>query len=196
MKAEGVRDIKVTQAMGSESSAVELKGALFPSGQFKSNADAVTVNNTASYVGFYSLTQAGFDSVDTPEIKEGLEVFREYVNKDGKVVDSIAIGEEVTVRLKTRSIDQKGYWNVAVVDLLPGGFQVVIDSIDRSGWDYVDAREDRVLYFTKFTPEVNSFEYKIKAINKGEYMVPPVFAESMYDQSKQAKGKPGKFKVQ
>jgi alpha-2-macroglobulin len=35
-------------------------------------------------------------------------------------------GEEITVRLKFRAIDKRSSWNVALVDLFPGGFELVV----------------------------------------------------------------------
>ncbi len=49
---------------------------------------------------------------------------------------------------------------------------------------YVDKREDRVVVYINYIEEgVQEFTYKIKAVNQGRYVVPPPFAESMYDRS-------------
>ena len=60
------------------------------------------------------------------------------------------------------------------------------DSVWRA--EHVDAREDRVLLFGTIGPNVQEYTYRIKATNKGRYTIPPVFAESMYDRTVQARG--------
>ena len=96
------------------------------------------------------------------------------------------------MHLKIRAHDSEGRRNVAIVDLLPGGFEVVIDQDARSGGgsfspEYVDMREDRVLVFGTVSSRAEEFIYRIRATNKGSFTVPPIFAEGMYDRSVQAR---------
>jgi uncharacterized protein YfaS (alpha-2-macroglobulin family) len=44
-------------------------------------------------------------------------------------------------------------------------------------------------------PEAQEFVYRIKATNRGTFVLPPPFAESMYDRSVKARGLPGVVKV-
>jgi len=66
-----------------------------------------------------------------------------------------------------------------------------------AGWqpDFIDIREDRVVLFGTLFPKVQEFTYTIKAVNRGKYTVPPVFAESMYDRTIRARGLGGIFVV-
>jgi alpha-2-macroglobulin len=45
-------------------------------------------------------------------------------------------------------------------------------------------------------PGVKTFIYRIKATNTGSFVVPPTFAESMYDRSIQARSLGGKIVVE
>jgi alpha-2-macroglobulin len=63
------------------------------------------------------------------------------------------------------------------------------------GCDYVDVREDRAVFFTTIGPRVSEINYQIKPDNRGEFVVPPVFAESMYDRSIRARGLSGRISV-
>jgi|GEM_PF-5796563 len=47
--------------------------------------------------------------------------------------------------------------------------------------DYVDVREDRLVIYGRVSDKVNTFTYKAKIINSGSFVVPPMFAESMYN---------------
>jgi uncharacterized protein YfaS (alpha-2-macroglobulin family) len=149
---------------------------------------------------FYQVITAGFDLKPVLEpVTHGLEVQRDYL-RDDKAIGTAALGEEITVRLRLRSPGAEGVSNVAVMDLLPGGFEVVTDSIRssaRRSWqpDYVDVREDRVVLYGYAQREVQEFIYRIKATNRGHYQVPPVQAESMYDRRLHARGLSGTFEI-
>lgn len=181
---QSLEGINVQEAVAEKSSKLQLKGEMFPKVPFSKLAKSIKIDNETNVVAYYSLTQAGFDSIPNIEKKiNGIEVFREFVNDNGDIVKKVSIGEELTVRLKGRVI--KGSWmsNIAIVDLLPGGFEVVLDSIEQnSGYvEYVDVREDRVLVFVNLSDKIQTYEYKIKAVSKGTYKIPPIYAESMYD---------------
>jgi uncharacterized protein YfaS (alpha-2-macroglobulin family) len=80
---------------------------------------------------FYSLTESGFDqqSATLPEVKQGLEIQREYLDVAGKPLEKIKVGEEFLVRLRLRTVDKDYLGQVAVVDLLPGGVEPVINRV-------------------------------------------------------------------
>lgn len=145
-------------------------------------ATEVRFNNPQSQPFFYQLSQSGFNNQPvTAAIKEGIEITREYRNQQGEVVDEVAIGDEVEVHILVRTLKDQYLNNIAIVDLLPGGFEVNRNSIASDKVDFVDAREDRVIYFTSLDSSAKELVYKIKATNLGDYQVPPVFAESMYN---------------
>lgn len=178
-----------------------LPKGLFPKVDFAPDAEKIRITSGSDFTAFYQVTQAGFDlNPPTQEIKQRLEVQREYRDASGAVVTQTTLGGELEVRVKLRSLDNSSLPNVAIVDLLPGGFEVVMDSLPRSGhagWspEYVDIREDRVVLFGSVDATVREFSYRIKATNKGQYQIPPVFAESMYDRTVQARGLGAKMTV-
>jgi len=61
--------------------------------------------------------------------------------------------------------------------------------------NFVDPREDRVVLSGYVDATPKEFVYRIKAINKGDYTVPPVFSESMYDRTIRALGMAAKIQV-
>ena len=90
--------------------------------------------------------------------------------------------------------------NVALIDLLPGGFEVVGSSFQPgvssfNGVDYVELREDRAVFFATVPTQTLEIAYQIKSGNRGQFIVPPVFAESMYDRNVKARGVGGKISV-
>ena len=149
---------------------------------------------------YYTNVQSGFDQQFPKQaIKQGLEISREFVNEQGAVITQGEQGSEVTVRLKVRSLDEAQLSNVAIVDLLPGGFVVNRNSVSDTAvdWraDYVDLREDRVVFYGSFTKQVTELSYKAKLTSSGSFVIPPTYAESMYDRSVRAITTAGKFNV-
>lgn len=157
----------------------------------------ITLNNPDKNTFFYQLVQSGFDkSLPEKPIKQGMEIYREYRDEKGNVIKSTALGTEIEVHIQIRALDNNSYLtNIAIEDLLPGGFEVVRDSVKTDAMDYFDVREDRVNFFGSIDSSAKELVYKIKAINTGTYVVPPAYAESMYNPGTMARGTASDFTV-
>ena len=150
----------------------------------KLNLDAkqININNPSKSGYFYQLTQAGFDrELPKQPVNQHIEVYREYLDANNTAVTSVKPGDEVYVHIRARSTDNQYHSNIALVDLLPGGFEVVRESVKNDNVDYVDMREDRVIFFTSLGPDSIELIYRIKATNAGKYIVPPISAGAMYN---------------
>ena len=149
---------------------------------------------------FYLNVQSGFD-LEAPDqaIKQGIEIHREFVDEDGKVIKQLEVGKEATVRVKVRSLDKAKLTNIAIVDLLPGGFEIVRESVRQNQHghtiEYIDIREDRVVFYGNISRTVTELSYTVKLTSVGNFIVPPSYAESMYDRSIRAITKASKFEV-
>lgn len=168
--------------------------------------DAIVVRfKSAGIIGgpgaFFQVVEAGYDRhVPAQPVTAGLEVHRELLDKNIQPVTRTKLGEPVHVRLKVRSVGDETFTNVAIVDLLPGGFEVVGSSLQPgvstiSGVDYVDVREDRAVFYATVSGSVLEINYQIKSSNRGEFTVPPPFAEAMYDRAVKGRGIGGKISV-
>ena len=74
------------------------------------------------------VNQGGYDrNAPSKAQRDGIEITRDYTDSKGKSLDTINIGDEIDVHLKIRATGSDGVGNVAIVDLLPGGFEPVID---------------------------------------------------------------------
>jgi len=150
---------------------------------------------------YYQVVEAGFDrQFSNKTITDGLEVYREILDKSNNPVTSTQLGDMLTVRLRIRSLRKEWISNVALIDLLPGGFEVVSSSLtpgvsEIKGVDYVDVREDRAIFYATVPTETLEITYQIKSNNRGTFVVPPVFAESMYDRNVKGRGLGGKISV-
>jgi alpha-2-macroglobulin len=157
---------------------------------FSAQAKALRFHASRAVTGpgaFFQVIEAGFDkAVPTQALADGLEVYRELLDRNSQPVTQTHLGESVHVRLHVRSLKPTALTNVAIIDLLPGGFEVVDSSLRPGvssihGIDYVDVREDRAVFFGTASRSALQIDYDIKSCNRGEFTVPPVFAQSMYD---------------
>lgn len=148
---------------------------------------------------YYTATESGFD-VEPPgrAVADGIEVDRAYLDADGEPVDEIRLGDELTVRLRIRAQGPR-ISNVAVTDLLPGGFEIVTESVrTRYGpWsaDYRDVREDRLVIYGSFDERATEIRYRMKATNPGEYTAPAAHAAAMYHRGLRGNSASGKLIV-
>jgi len=207
--------------------ALKLPENLAPTVNFAPNTARLKLQGPSGLPLFYAVTESGFDvKAPATELKQGMEVIREYTNDKGEVAKTINMGDEITVHIKIRSIDGN-VDDVAIVDLLPGGFEPVLQAQANvtetaigenyegsegetaratswtsplgigGGWQptYADIREDRVIFYGAVNNTVTEFTYKIKATNSGQFVVPPAYAESMYNRVLQARSLPGAITV-
>ena len=149
---------------------------------------------------FYLNVQNGYDKLPADSaVRENLEIYRSFLDENGNEVKEFTQGKELTVKLKVRTLNGEKMRNIAVVDLLPGGFEVIRESVAReySYWiaDYVDIREDRIVYYGSFDSTIRELSYKVKLTASGKFMVPPSHAESMYNRSVRATSLAGEFVV-
>jgi hypothetical protein len=181
--------VLITQILkNKKEETLSLPSGNFPVVSYSENARELNIKNDTQLNLFYQVVQGGFDTTPPHKrISEGIEIYREFRNIAGDVINKALLGEEVKVYLKLRSINNQLY-NIAVVDMLPAGLEAspvsVRDNL-RGSWnpEYTDIREDRLVIFGTFTPSVQEFVYTVRAINKGTFVVPPLFGESMYDRS-------------
>ena len=170
---------------------------------------------------WYVLSQSGYDRVSPPIVQnQGLEVLRDYLGEDGKPLTSAQLGQEITVRLRLRALGADVRGSIAVVDLLPGGFEPVVqmpppaaDADDEDegengegtpapaiptlalpgttlATEHIEQREDRIVLYATAGAGVTEFLYKIRPSNPGTFIIPPAYAESMYERSIYAQGGP------
>lgn len=106
--------------------------------QIKHAALGVAKNNIAfagggKYGLFYQISTDGYDrDRPTHPIEDGLEIQRQYLGSDHQPVKEVMIGDTIDVVISMRAHDDKTLSNMAMVDLLPAGFEVVPESVSRT----------------------------------------------------------------
>ncbi|MFP6887188.1 MAG: hypothetical protein VB997_06475 [Opitutales bacterium] len=163
------------------------------------------------------LTEGLVSPESVKPVDDGLKVLRRWTTADGKVLRDwkeeggnpveVEVGDLVWVEVKLQTLDVEAD-NVAVVDALPGGFAVenprlatsVIRSpseptIHSSQADRSEFLDDRVILFASAKQRPQVFRYAIRAVAGGEFLLPPVQASCMYDESQRSLGGMGSVKV-
>jgi len=221
--AEAMKQMAITaiDANGKQQ-PLTLPQTIAPRAAFPETTQTLRINGPGNLPLYYAVSESGFDQqLPKQAVQHGLEIQRMYLNAQGKTVDKVKLGEEITVQIRMRAIDRDWIDNIAIQDLLPAGFEVALPSAtdtkmadngneesalpawqDRlstgGNWhsDYADVREDRVLLYGSVNNQVSEYQYKIKANTAGTFTVPPVYAQAMYEPSIEAYSGAGLMQVE
>ena len=103
------------------------------------NAAKLRLTNAGDFPLYYSWAEQGYErSVPATAVNQGMEVIHEVLDAKGNVITQATLGEEMFVRVRVRSLNQKNVANVALVDVLPGGLEPVLEAAS-DGQANVDA---------------------------------------------------------
>ncbi len=167
---------------------LEAEGQDLFTASYSSEAREIFLRNPERHNLYYQVLQGGFDrSVPEEPSEEGLSVSRSYYTERNKESREFRLGDPVKATVRLKSLKAGPVQQAAVVALIPSGLEADIASIRGDGYpknwnpDYIDIREDRIiLYGTIPTREVE-FSYQLRAVSRGTFQIPPMFAEAMYD---------------
>ena len=154
---KAVADITIKEILDTGPRELALPQGLFPKAAFSPQARKVRIESTSDYPTFYQVTQAGYDkALPDKVVKDNLEVQREYRDLKGNVLTKTAIGSELEVHVKMRSVDSSTYYNVAIIDLLPGGFEVVLEKSRPLAYPQEEAFEEEGEYEEQYEDDLSS----------------------------------------
>ena len=158
---------------------------------------------------FFNLQVRGVSTDERFEPESlGLEIERAYLARDGGRLDLDAVrqGDLIVARIRVRSVAGP-VENVVVQNLLPSGVEVEnprLATTERLPWaapsggppTYLDLRDDRILLFVELAPNEWQTHYALlRAVTPGEFTLPPVQAEAMYNPALRATGERGRLRV-
>jgi uncharacterized protein YfaS (alpha-2-macroglobulin family) len=123
--AEG--KLSAAELVNGQARPLALPQSLLPMAPFSDRASAIRFTNSSPIDAYYVVGERGFDrTLPTEPLNRKIEVFREYTDGAGKVVTSVKLGDEVQVHVRLRALGSAPIGPIAVVDLLPGGFEPVV----------------------------------------------------------------------
>ena len=103
--------------------------SLLPAVPFSTAAKAIRFSSAGSFGAYYVVSEAGFDAgLPDKAVSKGVEVFRTYETADGKPAATVKLGDELTAVVRLRTVGPSSVGGLAIVDLLPGGFEPVIQA--------------------------------------------------------------------
>ena len=145
---------------------------------------------------YYFLNSSGVPRrLTVSEYDRGLTVRREYLDRTGRPLapDRITQGDLVIAEITLVAMEDN-LENIAIVDLLPSGLEIEnprLQSRESIPWlarkddfpvDYMDIRDDRLLLFTSLRKAgTYRFYYALRAVACGEFFLPPIKAECIYE---------------
>ena len=150
-----------------------------------------------------------------PAISDNLRMDIRYASMDGKPmsVNDIRQGTDFTaIASISNTSGTTDYTNLALTHIIPAGWEVYNERMtvpeaepqettDSSGnvsgkYTYQDIRDDRVLtYFNLRRGETKIFTIRLQATYAGNFILPAVQCEAMYDVNVQARSKAGRTTV-
>jgi len=118
----------IHQVLHGNKQPITLPGGLLPHVPFSEQATALVFGSHGDFGSYWSLSQSGFD-LEPPKkaMSKKIEIAREFLGDDDKPIAKVGLGDEIKVRVRVRSLGDL-LWNVAIVDLLPAGFEVVMQT--------------------------------------------------------------------
>ncbi len=169
-------------------------------------AGNVTVKNQskgALNVDFITRIQLVNDTL--PEISNNLRLDVKYTDMNGATIsiDDIKQGTDFMAVITVGNISgTTGYSNLALTHIIPSGWEIynerfiTPEATPTRNYTYQDIRDDRVLtYFDLQRSELKKFTVRLQATYAGNFVLPAIQCEAMYDASAQARTKAGRTTV-
>lgn len=165
---------------------------------------SLTNNGTGVlYVNVVSKAKPIEDNLPAVENKIRLNV--SYADLNGKAIDisNIRQGTDFIAEVKVTNISaSESFTDMALTHIFPSGWEIFNERMTGSAsatsdaLTYQDIRDDRVLsYFDLDYRQTKTVRVRLQASYIGDYVLPAVQCEAMYDTSVQARTKAGRVKV-
>lgn len=173
----------------------------------------VTVLNRgkgAISVDLITRTQLVHDTL--PALSENLRIDVKYLQMSGSPIDisQLKQGTDFTAVVTVANISgTSDYTHLALTHLVPSGWEIynermtqqpeqgVTTTAPRSNYDFQDIRDDRVwTYFDLNRGQSKTFTIRLQATYAGNYVLPAIQCEAMYDTNALARTRAGRVTVE
>ncbi len=160
-----------------------------------SDSGNVTVQNESDGSVYVRLTTVSRgDSGKAVAAKaSGLRLDVKYQANDGSAVNpaSLRQGSEFAAVIRvTNPSAVSDYYNMALTEIIPSGWEIINERMtgqdvpSNGKYDYLDIRDDRnVFYFSLPRNTYKEFRVRLRAAYEGEFILPSVTCEAMYNPS-------------
>ena len=152
------------------------------------------------------ITRIRLQNDTLPAISNNLRLDVKYTDMAGSPISikNIRQGTDFMAVITISNIGAASdYGNLALTHILPSGWEIYNDRMNSSpetnatrNYTYRDIRDDRVLtYFDLARGESKTFTIRLQATYAGDFILPAIQCEAMYDTSAQARTKAGRTTV-
>ncbi len=166
-----------------------------------------TVKNTSDgpvYVRMTTVSRAAPGETVAAK-SSGIDLSVRYVLSDGSLINpaSLRQGTEFTaiIHVANRSVSDD-YSNLALTQMIPSGWEIVNermtgqDTPSAGRYDYLDIRDDRnIFYFSLPRGTYKEFRVRLRAAYEGQYILPSITCDAMYNAGVYARTASGKASV-
>ncbi|MCM8596354.1 MG2 domain-containing protein [Accumulibacter sp.] len=180
------------------SRALRTTGTLYQPLSASQLANGMRIRNTGGNRLFVELAYSGNPQKVPPARRDAFDLKREWFTADGQPLGNriLRVGESAVVRLQVRTTGR--YANALIVDHIPAGLEiensnlvqgeqavVTIGGIDpRQAMQdgrirHVEFRDDRFVVAARLSEKMDFF-YRVRVVTPGRFVVPPTWAEDMY----------------
>jgi uncharacterized protein YfaS (alpha-2-macroglobulin family) len=167
-----------------------------------SASNELVIKNESDKPLFITFTEQGVPlATDQTVVEDNLTMKVEYSDMSGNAVDvaSLPQGTGFMMAVTVTNGTFRNIGNVALTQMVPSGWEIQNTRLfetalaEREGsYDYRDFRDDRVYtYFSLKAGEAKKFVILLTASYKGDYIMPAVVCEAMYDAGVRAR-RPGR----
>ena len=149
--------------------------------EIKNNTDQKLVANlfTKTSVAEYDMTESG----------NFIKMSMTYTDKNGNALNpaSLKVGTDIVVRVTVQNPSEWKVTELALSYYLPSGWELVNDRVSgdmtgNEGAKHIDLRDDRAYFYFDLAPNTQkTFVLKANATYEGNYMIPAVRCEDMYN---------------
>ncbi|MFV0590029.1 MAG: alpha-2-macroglobulin family protein [Draconibacterium sp.] len=158
---------------------------------------SLNYKNTGENATFVRLVAKGIPAgVDSTSAASNLILEVKYLDASGKSINPASIQQgtdfkmEVTVKHPGKKVN---YEEMVLSTLIPSGWEILNKRLggapqNDANFEYQDIRDDRIYtYFDLDMGKQKTFTFYLNAAYKGEFYLPPVSCEAMYDNSVNAR---------
>lgn len=162
------------------------------------------IENQTSAKLFYLWSVDGIPATPKKPWERGITVERIYLDENGELKDpkSVQSGEMLQVLIRISS--GQTLENVVIVDPLPGGVEIenprlatsaVYEEKAEESPVHFEIRDDRIIIFVPIILQEFEYCYTVRAITAGDFALPQIKAECMYNPAISALGEEGRVVI-
>ena len=145
-------------------------------------------NNGSQKLVVNVFTKTSVAEYNTEESGNFIKMNVIYTDKDGNPVNfnDLRVGTDIRVEITVKNPSEYRVTELALSYYLPSGWELVNDRLSgddtNSGAKHIDYRDDRAYFYFDLSPKSEkTFVLKANATYEGDYMIPAVRCEDMYN---------------